>query len=52
LDGAVAIEVKLSYSQRDNKLLKQRSKALQLSESYIVASRYTDEPDAILAVDL
>jgi len=52
LDGAVAIEVKLSYSQRDNRLLKQRSKALEVSESYIVASRYTDEPDAILAVDL
>ena len=52
LDGSIAIEVKLSYSQRDSRLLKQRSKALKLSESDIVANRYTDQPDAILAVDL
>jgi len=52
LDGSVAVEAKLSYSQKDNRLLKQRSKALNLTESYIVTNRYTDQPDAILDVDL
>ncbi|SRR6266498_260336 len=52
LDGSVAVEAKLSYSQKDNRLLKQRRKALSLSESYIVTSRYTDQHDVIVAVDL
>src|SRR6266498_649944 len=50
LDGSVAVEAKLSYSQKDNRLLKQRRKALSLSESYIVTSRYTDQHDVIVAV--
>ena len=52
LDGSVAVETKLSYSQKDNRLLKQRCKALNLTESYIVTRRYSDQPDVILAFDL
>ena len=52
LDGNIALEVKLLFSQRDMRSLKQRSGGLNISESYIVSNRFTDKSDAILAVDL
>jgi predicted AAA+ superfamily ATPase len=52
LDGNFALEVKLSFSPRDMRLLKQRSVGLSVSESYIVTNDFTDKPQAILAVDL
>lgn len=52
LNGGIALEVKLSFSPRDSRLLKQRSSGLNVSESYIVTNRFTDKSDAILAVDL
>ena len=52
LDGNIALEVKLSFSPRDMRSLKQRSGGLNVSESYIVSNRFTDRSDAILAVDL
>jgi len=52
LDGNIALEVKLSFSQRDMRSLKQRGGGLNVSESYIVSNRFTDRPDAILAIDL
>lgn len=52
LDGCTALEVKFSFSKRDYSLLKQRSKGIDISESYIVTSRFSNEQGAILAVDL
>jgi uncharacterized protein len=52
LDGRSALEVKLSLSPKDSRLLKQRSAGLNVSESYIVSNHFTDRPEAILAVDL
>ena len=52
LDGNIALEVKLSFSPRDMRSLKQRSAGVGVSESYIVTGRFTHRPDAILAVDM
>ena len=52
LDGNIALEVKLSFSARDMRSLKQRARGLNIAESYIVSNRFTDSSSAILAVDL
>jgi predicted AAA+ superfamily ATPase len=52
LDGQIALEVKLSFSPRDLRTLRQRGDRLNVAECYLVSNRFTDNPDAILAVDL
>jgi len=52
LDGTYALEVKQTFSKRDLSLLKRRSEMINVSEKYLVTNRFTDHPNAILAVDL
>ena len=52
IDGRYALEVKQTPSQREFSLLKKRTEMLNISESYIVCNRLSDNPRAILAVDL
>lgn len=52
IDGKVALEVKTSASTQDMTHLKQRSKGLQMKESYVVSLEYSLDPTIILAPDL
>jgi hypothetical protein len=52
LDDKIALEVKMSMSQRDMANLIIRSKTLLLQELYIASLEYTDHPNAILLTDL
>ena len=52
VDGRYALEVKQTPSRREFSLLEKRAEMLNISESYIVCNRFSDNPRAILAVDL
>jgi uncharacterized protein len=52
IDGRYALEVKQTPSRREFSLLEKRAEMLDISESYIVCNRFSDNPRAILAVDL
>jgi predicted AAA+ superfamily ATPase len=52
LDSKYALEVKQTPSKRDFSLLKKRGETLKVSESYIVSNRFSDHPEAVLALDL
>lgn len=52
IDGRYALEVKQTPSRREFSLLEKRAEMLDISQSYIVCNRFSDNPRAILAVDL
>jgi len=52
VNNKIALEVKLSMSQRDIANLKRRSESLRVSENYIVTLGYSEYPEAILATDM
>lgn len=52
IDKKIGLEVKLSGSRQDIESLKKRAKAAGLTESYIVSFNYSDQREAIIAVDM
>lgn len=52
VDDKIALEVKISMSQQDLANLKRRSKGLNINEAYVIALKYSENKEAILAIDL
>lgn len=52
VDDKIALEVKTSMSQQDLANLKKRCKGLNVNETYVITSQYTDNKEGILATDL
>ncbi len=52
VDAKIALEVKMSMSQQDLANLKRRSAGLNIDESYVLALRYTENKEGILATDI
>lgn len=52
VDEKVALEVKLSPSQREITNLLQRQKGLKLNEGYVVSLNWSQKEEVVLAVDL
>lgn len=52
VDDKIALEVKMSMSQQDLSSLRRRSIGLNISETYVVTLQYSENKDAILAIDM
>jgi len=52
VDEKLALEVKITASQQDINTLKLRAKSINLTESYIIVSQYSDRKEIILATDI
>ncbi|HIH10661.1 TPA: ATP-binding protein [Candidatus Woesearchaeota archaeon] len=51
-DGKVALEVKMTASQRDITTLRLRAESIHLTERYVITSRYSEKEEIIVATDM
>lgn len=52
IDSKIALEVKMSMSQQDLSNLRKRSAGLNMDEAYVLALKYTENKNGILATDM
>lgn len=52
VDKKLALEIKMTVSQQDITTLRLRAKTINLDESYLIASQYSDKQEVIVATDI